>query len=557
MAHMSVAPGPVYPPQGHPVQGGSPGMAMTSVSVSLEFSAEGLKNKDLLGKSDPLVRLLVPKHPTLSAGAVGKHEWREVARTEVIANCTDPVWARRLKISYHFEQLQPLRFALVDVDNNTKGTGDSLGIADVTLGEIVRSGNLRLKLVSESGRDGKYGILTVRAHDDNAAGRVRVKLSFGGRNLDKKDTFGKSDPYFVLSRAEQGRMSVVHKSKHIMNNLNPDWPPHTAILYTSGMTWDQILMKCVVYDWDKYTPHDLIGEANFSLLQLSRGGSMPLINPAKKGKRKYRDSGTLQIHRADAVELPSFVSFLQGGMKLNFVVAVDFTASNRPPDNPQSLHYMGNPDRPSQYWQALNAVGRVLEGYIPDGYMTALGFGGILPGMGDTPSFDFALTGQPDPRVRGVGGLLEAYETAIRNVRLAGPTNFEPLLRNAMSLCDTNPVSQRNQHFSVVLILTDGIITDLENTIEAIIDASYTTPMAIVIVGIGTQNFSVMERLDGDKHKLKSNNGQREAKHDIVQFVKYAPERGIDVFAAEVLQEIPERIVEFMVDAGIKPGVHL
>ena len=36
---------------------------------------------------------------------------------------------------------------------------------------------------------------------------------------------------------------------------------------------------------------------------------------------------------------PTFVEYLQGGVSMNFSVAVDFTASNGDPRQPQSLHF--------------------------------------------------------------------------------------------------------------------------------------------------------------------------------------------------------------------------
>lgn len=526
------------------------------VSINLEMHAVGLKDRDLIGKSDPMCSVFVPDEPQ-HLGIVGGHmvrKWRMVGRTEMVENTTSPSWVNRVRVQFHFEQHQPLKFEVVDVDNRKTLKGNNLGHAVVTLAEIVRNGMLRLKLTSGRGK-GNWGELTVRAHDDNQGGKVRLRLSLAGKGLDKKDLMGKSDPYYVIRQVlSSGGASSVYKSKEIKNSCNPTWEPHTLKISSGRMPWQQVQLQASVYDWDKYTPHDHIGNASFTLNELATTSHFDLINPKKAGKsRKYKNSGQLVIHRADVDELPNFVSYLQGGLRLDFTVAVDFTASNRPVNNPASLHFINDPQRPSQYAQALFAVGTILSPYIPNGYMTALGFGAILPGGGNTACFDFALSGQPDPRVHGVQGLLHAYEQAANNVQLAGPTNFTPLIRNAMNLTSMDPVSQTNQHFTILLILTDGIITDLSSTIEAIVECSYSTPMAIVIVGIGGANFSSMERLDGDQYALRTNSG-RQAKHDIVQFTKFDRNKSNDVLAADVLQEVPDRVVEFMVDAGIKPN---
>ena len=48
--------------------------------------------------------------------------------------------------------------------------------------------------------------------------------------------------------------------------------------------------------------------------------------------------------------------------ELNFTVAVDFTASNGDPNQPNSLHYI-NPYQPSQYARAIQAVGEIIQDY--------------------------------------------------------------------------------------------------------------------------------------------------------------------------------------------------
>ena len=44
-------------------------------------------------------------------------------------------------------------------------------------------------------------------------------------------------------------------------------------------------------------------------------------------------------------------------MEMNFVVAIDFTASNGDPSRQDSLHYLSG-NIPNQYEQAIRAVGK-------------------------------------------------------------------------------------------------------------------------------------------------------------------------------------------------------
>lgn len=73
--------------------------------------------------------------------------------------------------------------------------------------------------------------------------------------------------------------------------------------------------------------------------------------------------------------------------------------------------------------------------------------------------------------------------------------------------------------YHVLLILTDGVIHDMRETIDVIVEAS-TMPLSIVIIGIGEANFGNMEILDADEFVL-TDSKTNEAARDIVQFVKF------------------------------------
>jgi major membrane immunogen (membrane-anchored lipoprotein) len=51
--------------------------------------------------------------------------------------------------------------------------------------------------------------------------------------------------------------------------------------------------------------------------------------------------------------------------------------------------------------------------------------------------------------------------------------------------------------------MTDGQITDMSQTIEAIARAAV-LPLSIIIVGVGRDDFSNMSILDGDERKIAS-----------------------------------------------------
>jgi hypothetical protein len=101
--------------------------------------------------------------------------------------------------------------------------------------------------------------------------------------------------------------------------------------------------------------------------------------------------------------------------------------------------------------------------------------------------------------------------------------------------------SQQEGNYFVLMIITDGEICDIDDTIDAIVNASY-LPLSIIIVGVGSSSFEAMNILDGDDLPLRSSNG-RPIHRDIVQFVPFNKyENNPELLAEEVLKELPDQI---------------
>lgn len=103
--------------------------------------------------------------------------------------------------------------------------------------------------------------------------------------------------------------------------------------------------------------------------------------------------------------------------------------------------------------------------------------------------------------------------------------------------------------YHLILILTDGRIHDLRETINLVVRAS-DLPISFVIVGIGENDFGKMEELDADVHELVDSDGFA-ARRDIVQFLKFNDFlHDHSRLAEEVLEEIPEQFLGYMADKG-------
>ncbi|XP_058938239.1 LOW QUALITY PROTEIN: copine-8 [Kogia breviceps] len=528
--------------------------AIPATRVEVSVSCRNLLDRDTFSKSDPICVLYVQ--------GVGNKEWREFGRTEVIDNTLNPDFVRKFILDYFFEERENLRFDLYDVDSKSPNLSkhDFLGQVFCTLGEIVGSQGSRLEksIVGIPGK--KCGTIILTAEELNCC-RDAVLMQFCANKLDKKDFFGKSDPFLVFYRSnEDGSFTICHKTEVVKNTLNPIWQAFKiSVRALCNGDYDRTV-KVEVYDWDRDGSHDFIGEFTTSYRELSRGQSQfniyEVINPKKKGKKKkYTNSGTVTLLSFLVETEVSFLDYIKGGTQINFTVAIDFTASNGNPTQPTSLHYM-NPYQLNAYGMALKAVGEIVQDYDSDKMFPALGFGAKLPPDGRI-SHEFALNGNPrNPYCDGIEGVMEAYYRCLKSVQLYGPTNFAPVINHVARYASS--VKDGSQYF-VLLIVTDGVISDMAQTKESIVNASK-LPMSIIIVGVGPAEFDAMVELDGDDERVSSRG--KYAERDIVQFVPfrdYIDRSGNHILsmarlAKDVLAEIPEQFLSYMRARGIKPS---
>jgi len=156
--------------------------------------------------------------------------------------------------------------------------------------------------------------------------------------------------------------------------------------------------------------------------------------------------------------------------------------------------------------------------------------------------------------VPGIEGVLQAYSQCVSKVQLYGPTYFHEIIQTAASSAAsmTND-NESEQNYFILLIITDGIINDMKQTIDAIVGATE-LPLSIIIVGVGDADFSAMDKLDADDVPLKASNG-KVMKRDIVQFVPFNQfqNQHISALAKEVLEEVPGQITGFMTMKKLHP----
>eukprot|EP01091_Cochliopodium_minus_P010033 TRINITY_DN2606_c0_g2_i1.p1 TRINITY_DN2606_c0_g2~~TRINITY_DN2606_c0_g2_i1.p1 ORF type:complete len:740 (-),score=227.23 TRINITY_DN2606_c0_g2_i1:64-2283(-) len=512
--------------------------------IELHFTCNNLMDMDTFSKSDPQIYIYMQSNRSL--------EWKLIGKTEVIYDNLNPIFTKALLIDYYFETVQKLKFDVYDIDNEKGNINDQdfIGRVELTLAEIVSSGGkITKRLVNTKYHGRNVGLINISSEELSDDLNSTIRFQINGEHLDKKDFFGKSDPFLRISKSTEGGTFVaVHKTEVIKKTLDPRWVPFELTLRSLNNGDMERPLLWEVFDWNSSGKEDFIGAFKASVSQVTKQNRWQLINPKMQSSKRYKNSGELVFVNARVEKSYSFVEFIQGGTQINLMVGIDFTASNGSPSTPGTLHYTGS--GPTEYAKAIQAVGNILANYDEDNNYPVYGFGAKIP-PNNQVSHCFPLNfNDENPEVHGIDGILNCYYTSLKKITLYGPTNFATMISTAAQIA--RQYEKLNSGYLILLILTDGEITDMERTIEQVVEAS-TLPLSIVIVGVGNADFSKMEVLDADDEPLKANG--KYMSRDIVQFVPFRnynndPQR----LASDTLQEIPAQLVGYYKSKGIKPS---
>ncbi|MCD7457860.1 Protein BONZAI 1 [Datura stramonium] len=524
--------------------------------IELSLSATSLRDRDVLSKSDPMA-VLYSKEKDGSL--------KELSRTEVVLNSLNPKWITKYTMGYYFETVQNLVFRVYDIDTQFHNQDakmlkleeqDFLGEACCTLAQIVTKSNrsLTLDLVcggqsSVQAQAQKFGKLTVFA-EESISSKTTVELRLRCSELESKDLFSKSDPFLVVSKTtESGIVVPICKTEVIKNDHSPNWKPVFLNIQQIGSKENPLIIEC--YDFNSNGNHSLIGKIQKSLLDLeklhSAGIGANLFIPTAMGPKQENKVLKSQLF----VESYSEKIQVVGPCLSEFRTCGTTEASNGNPRLPDSLHYIDPSGRPNAYQRGILDVGEVLQFYDTDKRFPAWGFG-ARPIDGPV-SHCFNLNGSSTYcEVEGIQGIMMAYMSALHNVSLAGPTLFGPVITSAAHIASQSLTNNERKYF-ILLIITDGVITDLQETKDALVQAA-DLPLSILIVGVGGADFKEMEILDADKgERLESTTG-RVAVRDIVQFVPLRDVQNGDVSVVQsLLAELPSQLLEYMRFRKIQP----
>ncbi|VDM61351.1 unnamed protein product [Angiostrongylus costaricensis] len=175
-----------------------------------------------------------------------------------------------------------------------------------------------------------------------------------------------------------------------------------------------------------------------------------------------------------------------GVERTNMIFGIDYTASNKYQGEDsfggRSLHTI-HPNIKNPYQQVITILGRTLAPFASTGRIPVYGFGDAK--TGDWSVFSLKQNGDCST----LDEVLKAYNEVTPTVDLSGPTNFAPLIYQAMEIC------QQTDDYHILVIIADGQVTNERATRRAIVQACQ-YPLSIIVVGVGDGPWEMMKVFD-------------------------------------------------------------
>lgn len=501
-----------------------------------------VQGKDLPVSSAAHSQVQAVLYRTTEEGYISRREKTKLGQTENVKSAENPQFIAPFRTTYSFEEQQTVFLMQIQVEiieTSQKNRRVSLGSAAFSIHELVCAPTLSVTKALGVGVKRGTGMVTVTTEscvDTRQTVAIAWTLTVPG------SAAGQLYLRVFRKHAQTEQFIPVYESEAL--GVAPyRWKRFELATYQSTQSQDFPLL-IEVHRSGK--GGKLLGSVLTDIAEVKFRGT---------DFRADIEGMELGISEMAIQEDPGFLDYIFGGCEVSLLIAIDFTKSNGQLGDPGSLHYQEGA-KVNEYMQAISAVGDILQYYDSDKKIPVFGFGAKLPPSFTHVSHCFALNGNIfDPEVQGIEEVVSVYRKSCQDVHFHGPTIFSHIIHMTAECAARAQVTQDNQRYFLLLIITDGIINDMEATVHEIVEAS-SLPLSIIIVGVGNEDFSMMKDLDSDDKKLVSRTSKKTMERDIVQFVPYRLLKDNQMnLAREVLYEVPTQLISYMTQHGIRPGL--
>ena len=237
----------------------------------------------------------------------------------------------------------------------------------------------------------------------------------------------------------------------------------------------------------------------------------------------------------------SFIDFIKSGFQIGLIIGIDYTSSNGDPENENSLHYINNKN-PNDYEKCILTIGNIISNYNNDQLYPVYGFGAqIKNSKYDDVCHCFPITFEQNSAIKSINEIIEYYRNSFNNLTFSNQTFFCPIINRVIQNIKKSGIVSK---YYILMMLTDGNIDDIGDTIDALVEASL-LPLSLIIIGIGNSSFSNMSDICNNKEPLISSGGVKSARN-IVQFISFNSYKNEPEKVAEnILKQIPSQVMKY------------
>ena len=126
---------------------------------------------------------------------------------------------------------------------------------------------------------------------------------------------------------------------------------------------------------------------------------------------------------------------------------------------------------------------------------------------------------------------------------IGGAKNLSQILDHIYKTTKNQTVQTDKNRYQVLFVITDGIISDLSLAVDGIIRCSK-LPISIIFLGVGSSNFSELEKFDDRLCKLQNNKG-KSAKRCNVQFAALDRFNSVNELLTRLLKRVSIQVSEY------------
>mmetsp|Transcript_13222 Transcript_13222/g.21697 ORF Transcript_13222/g.21697 Transcript_13222/m.21697 type:complete len:594 (-) Transcript_13222:28-1809(-) len=401
---------------------------------------------------------------------------------------------------------------------------------------------------------------------------------------------GKPTTYFQLSRPASSSSSpwvVVYRSPSVTESDTPVWDEALIDLNSicsDGTALSASSVRISIYTKKKKKCKE-IGSFETTIQYLLEScqaeeaarSTFELQPKAIKGRQSNEKRGKIMVvsanmHRSDEVRQQSqrmmsgvlsrgessplleicsstskFSEYVNAGLDIDLCVAIDFTSSNGDPKKPGTLHYSREYSRDgmsNDYTNVIESIVGEVEKYSKSKEFPVWGFGAKFPSdaspklpIEELQVQHFFQCGQTQSAI-GTEGVLDAYRYVFGlEFYMSGPTVILPVIKAALSRANkVHKAPTKQLKYTVLLILTDGVVNDLESTKKLIVKYRH-LPLSFVIVGIGRADFTAMNEWN--------NQVDLRGRFTFVEFrtLQFDPE----ALSRKALERLPEDVADYFI----------